>query len=56
MVNLWIIDPRERNVTIYRTVNSPVIVLDGAILDGEHVLSGWQVDTGELFRKLDDTK
>lgn len=53
---LWIVDPRERNVTIYRTVNAPVVVPDGAILDGEHVLPDWKVDTGELFRKLDDTK
>jgi Uma2 family endonuclease len=53
---LWIVDPRERNVTIYRNVNDPITVREGTILDGEHVLPGWKVDTGELFGKLEERK
>ena len=53
---LWMVDPRRRNVTIYRSSNEPEVANDGAILSGDSVLPGWAVDTGELFRKLDEAR
>lgn len=50
---LWIIDPRERSVTVYRSIQQSEVVADGEKLSGDPVLSGWVVDSGELFGKLD---
>jgi Uma2 family endonuclease len=51
---LWMVDPRRRTVTVYRSSNEPEVVGEGAILSGVSVLPGWCVDTGELFGKLDE--
>ncbi len=49
---LWMVDPRERTVTIYRSSNDVEVVHEGPILGGDRVLTGWSVDTGKLFAKL----
>lgn len=51
---LWMVDPRERHVTIYRSSNEAEIVREGGLLAGDPVLRGWKVDTAELFGKLDE--
>lgn len=51
---LWLVDPRRRTVTIYRSSNEYEVVNEGAALSGENVLPGWIVDTGKLFGKLDE--
>ena len=51
---LWIVDPRDRSVTVYRSANSVEVIRDGGILDGAAVLPGWTVDTAQLFAKLDE--
>ena len=50
---LWMVDPRERTVTIYRSSNDAEVVREGEI-SGEHVLPHWRVDCDELFGKLDE--
>jgi Uma2 family endonuclease len=50
---LWMVDPRERTVAIYRTSNDAEVIREGEI-SGEHVLPNWRVDCGELFGKLDE--
>ena len=50
---LWMIDPCERSVAIYRYSSDVEVVYDGAVLSGENVLPGWIVDTAVLFAKLD---
>jgi hypothetical protein len=47
------VDPRVRTVTIYRTAIEAEVAREGAVIDGQSVLPGWQVDTGALFAKLD---
>ncbi len=50
---LWMVDPRQRSVTVYRSSLRFEVVAEGGMLDGGPVLPGWRVDTGELFAKLD---
>lgn len=50
---LWMVDPRRRNVTVYRSALRFEVVSEGGTLDGGSVLPDWRVDTGELFAKLD---
>jgi Uma2 family endonuclease len=51
---LWMVDLRDRSVTIYRSSTDAVVFTEGAILSGDNVLPGWSVDTGKLFAKLDE--
>ncbi len=48
------VDPRERQIIVYRTANDAVVIEEGGVVDGESVLPGWRVDTGKLFAKLDE--
>lgn len=49
---LWMVNPRDRTVTIYRNANDAEVVRDGQI-SGENVLPGWTIDCDTLFGKLD---
>jgi Uma2 family endonuclease len=51
---LWMVDPRERTVTIYRSIRDFEVVGCGAIISGERILPDWTIDTGKLFAKLDE--
>jgi len=51
---LWLVEPRRRTVTIYRTSNEPEVIEEDGMLDGETVLPGWTVSCQELFSKLDE--
>ncbi len=51
---LWMVDPRERNVAVYRAANEVEVAEEGSVIDGGAILPGWRVDLGELFAKLDE--
>lgn len=51
---LWMVDLRERSVTVYRSSSDVEVIRDGGKLNGEAVLPGWVVDSSELFAKLDE--
>lgn len=46
---VWIIDPRAKSVTVYRTDGTAVVLRAGATLDGEDVLVGFTLALDELF-------
>ncbi len=50
---LWMVHPRERSVTIYRSALDAEVVPEGERINGGTILPGWEVDTGVLFGKLD---
>ena len=51
---LWMVDPRDRTVTVYRSSSNVEVVREGGRLSGEGVLPEWLVETSELFAKLDE--
>lgn len=53
---LWMVDPRERTVAIYRSSSDVEVAEEGTVLTGDPVLPGWSVDTGRLFGKLDERR
>jgi len=50
---LWMVHPRERTVTIYRSAQKFAVIPEGDTITGDSVLPNWEVDTGALFAKLD---
>ncbi len=50
---LWMVDPRQRSVTVYRSSLQAEVVPEGGVLDGGSILPGWSADVGTLFGKLD---
>ena len=46
---VWVVDPKRRSVTVYRTLLSPRRVSGDEALDGEDVLPGFSVKVSELF-------
>ena len=46
---VWIVDPRARTVTVFRSDGSARIVREHEVLDGEDVLVGFSVELTELF-------
>ena len=50
---LWIVDPRERSITVYRSNQHSEVVAEGDRVSGDPVLPGWGFDTRQLFAKLD---
>lgn len=53
---MWLVDPSDYSVTVYRDANEYQIYRDGGTLSGEAVLPGWKVDIGELFDKLEQQR
>lgn len=46
---VWIIDPEDRTVTVYRTPDEGRLLHENAMLDGEDVLPGFSCRVAELF-------
>jgi Uma2 family endonuclease len=46
---VWLIDPTDRSVTVYRSLDSGKIVLESATLSGEDVLPGFSIPVARLF-------
>lgn len=50
---MWLVHPRERTLTYYLDTLHPVTLREGETLKLDQVLPGWEINTGELFRRLD---
>jgi Uma2 family endonuclease len=46
---VWVVDPRIRTVTVFRSRTEVRVLTDGEILDGADVLPGFQLEVSELF-------
>lgn len=46
---VWVIEPRTRSVTVYRSVSDIVLLRDSDILRGDPLLSGFSIATAQLF-------
>lgn len=44
-----VVDPRRRNVTLYRSRDDIRVLAEDAVLDGSDVVPGWSVSVRELF-------
>jgi len=44
-----VVDPRRRNVTLYRSRDDIRILAEGDVLDGGEVVPGWRVPVRDLF-------
>ncbi|MGL4513702.1 MAG: Uma2 family endonuclease [Lacipirellulaceae bacterium] len=50
---VWVVYPRGRSVTVYRSLDEVKIVTGDAALEGEDVVPGFRVPVGELFSGLE---
>ena len=46
---VWIIDPEDRTITVYRSVDEGRLLHENATLDGEDVLPGFSCRVAEFF-------
>jgi Uma2 family endonuclease len=46
---VWVVEPRTRTVTVYRSEREIRILREGEELDGGEVVSGFRVRVGEIF-------
>jgi Uma2 family endonuclease len=46
---LWIISPKMRNVTVYRSLTKVVVLTEKDTLDGGDVVPGFQISVAEIF-------
>nr|BAL53811.1 hypothetical conserved protein [uncultured Planctomycetota bacterium] len=47
---VWVVDPEDRTVGVYRGGREPQVLGEGEVLSGEEVLPGFSVAVAELFR------
>ena len=47
---VWVVNPRQRNVTAYAASAKPVILSENDILDGGEVFPGFAIKVNELFQ------
>jgi len=50
---VWMVDPRERSVAVYTTVNDYVILDESQTLNGHNVLPGLEIRLADVFGELD---
>lgn len=50
---VWIIQPRERTVTVYSSPEHSAVLDESEILDGGDVLPGFVLPLRDLFAELD---
>jgi Uma2 family endonuclease len=46
---VWVVDPEDRTVTVYRSADESRLLHESAMLSGEDVLPGFSCRVGELF-------
>jgi Uma2 family endonuclease len=46
---VWVLNPRRRQITVYRSRDSVRILTDDDTLDGEDVVPGWSAPVRDLF-------
>ncbi len=51
---LWLVDPENRSITVYRRAEQPVSHYAPEVIDAQPVLSGFALDLAELFAVLPD--
>ena len=51
---IWVVDPAERTVRVFRPPNYTRILRAGDTLDGEDVLPGFSVAVDDIFAELED--
>jgi Uma2 family endonuclease len=50
---IWMVDPRDRTVAVYRDPESVTVVDDSGVLDGADVLPSFTLGLAQLFSHLD---
>ncbi len=50
---VWMVDPRERSVAVYTTINDYVILDESQILKAHDVLPGLEIRLADVFGELD---
>lgn len=48
---VWVVDPRQRHVTVYRSPSDITIIETEGVLEASDLLPGWSVAVAELFPK-----
>lgn len=51
---IWMIEPRDRTVAVFRSSTDVKVVREGGIITGEQVLPDWTINTADLFARLDE--
>ena len=46
---VWVVNPRNRTVTVHRSDGDPRVLRENDLLDGQEVCPGFSVKVGELF-------
>ena len=46
---VWVVDPRQRHVTAYRSASNITVIGTDEILNADDLLPGWSVVVGDLF-------
>ena len=46
---VWVVDPKRRTVTVYRTPLPPRVLREGDVLEGEDVVAGFLLPVTALF-------
>ncbi len=46
---VWVVEPDDRSVTVYRSPGDARVVDEAAVLSGEDVIPGFSVPVAELF-------
>ena len=50
---VWMVDPGERSVAVYTTINDYVILDESQTLTGHNVLPGLEIRLADVFGELD---
>jgi len=50
---LWMVDPRQRTITVFTGIHDAVVIHEGETVTGGNVLPGWSFNTAKLFDRLD---
>jgi Uma2 family endonuclease len=50
---VWVVDPRQRNVTVHRAGDAPVVLGEADTLTAEGIIPGLAYPVGRLFEGLD---
>ena len=46
---VWVVSPKLRTITVYRSLSNIVVLTENNTLDGEDVVPGFQIRVGEIF-------
>ena len=46
---VWVVDPRQQHVTVYRSPSDITVIEADGMLDAPELLPGWSVRIGDLF-------